>query len=147
MTEAALLKAGWYRGKRSASARAIRKRFSTHHSTCVVWRRASVGAKASNIVPSEAIAEIDIRTTPETDGRRLVELLKRHIEKQGYHIVDAAPTQEERASYDKLAMFKLGSVEAAARDADGRTGGALGNDRFEISNRAGAHDGSGATRG
>ena len=76
---------------------------------------ASVGAKASNIVPSEAIAEIDIRTTPETDGRRLFELLKRHIEKQGYHLVDAAPTKEQRASYDKLAMFKLGSVEAAAR--------------------------------
>lgn len=76
---------------------------------------ASVGAKASNIVPSEAVAEIDIRTTPETDGRRLFELLKRHIEKQGYHLVDAAPTREQRASYDKLAMFKLGSVEAAAR--------------------------------
>jgi acetylornithine deacetylase/succinyl-diaminopimelate desuccinylase-like protein len=76
---------------------------------------ASVGAKAANIVPSEAVAEIDIRTTPETDGRHLFELLKRHIEKQGYHLVDAAPTKEERASYDKLAMFKLGSVEAAAR--------------------------------
>jgi acetylornithine deacetylase/succinyl-diaminopimelate desuccinylase-like protein len=76
---------------------------------------ASVGAKAANIVPSEAIAEIDIRTTPETEGRRLFELLKRHVEKQGYHLVDAAPTKEERASYDKLAMFKLGSVEAAAR--------------------------------
>lgn len=76
---------------------------------------ASVGAKAANIVPSEAVAEIDIRTTPETDGRRLFELLKRHVEKQGYHLVDAAPTKEERASYDKLAMFKLGSVEAAAR--------------------------------
>ncbi|GFE80734.1 peptidase M20 [Steroidobacter agaridevorans] len=76
---------------------------------------ASVGAKASNIVPSEAVAEIDIRTTPETDGRRLFELLKRHIEKQGYHLVDAAPTKEQRATYDKLAMFKLGSVEAAAR--------------------------------
>jgi acetylornithine deacetylase/succinyl-diaminopimelate desuccinylase-like protein len=76
---------------------------------------AAVGAKAANIVPSEAIAEIDIRTTPETDGHRLFELLKRHIEKQGYHLVDAAPTQDERASHDKLAMFKLGSVEAAAR--------------------------------
>jgi acetylornithine deacetylase/succinyl-diaminopimelate desuccinylase-like protein len=76
---------------------------------------ASVGAKASNIVPSAAIAEIDIRTTPETEGRRLFELLQRHIEKQGYHLVDAAPTKEERANYEKLAMFELGSVEAAAR--------------------------------
>jgi acetylornithine deacetylase/succinyl-diaminopimelate desuccinylase-like protein len=76
---------------------------------------ASVGTKAANIVPAEAIAEIDIRTTPETDGRRLFELLKRHIEKQGYHLTDAAPTEEERASNDKLAMFKLGSVQAAQR--------------------------------
>ena len=32
---------------------------------------AAVGAKAANIVPSDAIAELDLRTTPETDGRRL----------------------------------------------------------------------------
>ncbi len=76
---------------------------------------ASVGAKAANIVPAEAIAEIDIRTTPETDGRRLFELVKQHIEKQGYHLIDAAPTEEQRASNDKLAMFKLGSVQAAQR--------------------------------
>jgi acetylornithine deacetylase/succinyl-diaminopimelate desuccinylase-like protein len=76
---------------------------------------ASVGEKASNIVPSEAIAELDLRTTPESDGRRLFELLKRHVEKQGYHVLDAAPTDEDRASYAKLAMFKLGSVQAAQR--------------------------------
>jgi acetylornithine deacetylase/succinyl-diaminopimelate desuccinylase-like protein len=76
---------------------------------------ASVGAKAANIVPAEAIAEIDIRTTPETDGRRLFELVKSHIEKQDYQLIDAAPTDEQRASNDKLAMFKLGSVQAAQR--------------------------------
>ena len=82
---------------------------------------AGVGAKAANIVPSEAVAEIDIRTTPTTDGRKLFELLQRHIEQQGYHVVEQAPTDEERATYDKLASFRLGSVEAAARtpmDAD-----------------------------
>jgi acetylornithine deacetylase/succinyl-diaminopimelate desuccinylase-like protein len=76
---------------------------------------ASVGAKASNIVPHQAIAEIDMRTTPETDGRHLFELIKRHIQKQGYYLVDAAPTDEERASHDKLAMFELHGVEAAQR--------------------------------
>lgn len=76
---------------------------------------ASVGAKAANIVPAEAIAEIDIRTTPETDGRRLFELVKSHIEKQGYHVLDTRPTDEQRASHDKLAVFKLGSVQAAQR--------------------------------
>lgn len=76
---------------------------------------AAVGAKAANIVPSEAVAEIDIRTTPETDGRRLYELIKRHIEQQGYRLLDAPPTDAERAKYDKIAMFQLGSVQAAQR--------------------------------
>ncbi len=75
---------------------------------------AGVGAKAANIVPSEAVAEIDIRTTT-TDGRKLFDLIKRHIEQQGYHLVDQPPTDEERATYDKLATFRLASVQAAAR--------------------------------
>ncbi|HEU4617516.1 MAG TPA: M20/M25/M40 family metallo-hydrolase [Gammaproteobacteria bacterium] len=74
-----------------------------------------VGASAANVIPSEAVAEIDIRTTPGTDGRRLYELVRRHIERQGYHLVDGAPTDEERARYDKLASFTLGSVQAAER--------------------------------
>ena len=76
---------------------------------------AAVGARAANIVPSEAVAELDMRTTPEADGRRLFELVKQHIQKQGYHLVDAPPTDDERARYDKLAMFKLGEVQAAQR--------------------------------
>ena len=76
---------------------------------------ASVGAKAANIVPSEAIAELDFRTTPEADGHRLFELVKKHIEKQGYHLVDGPPTDADRARYDKLATFKLGSVQSAER--------------------------------
>jgi acetylornithine deacetylase/succinyl-diaminopimelate desuccinylase-like protein len=63
---------------------------------------AALGTKAANIVPSEAVAEIDIRTTPERDGRRLFELIKRYIEKQGYHLVDAPPTDAERTQYDAL---------------------------------------------
>jgi len=76
---------------------------------------AAVGAKAANIIPSEAVAELDLRTTPETDGRRLFELVRRHVEAQGYHLVDAAPTDADRARYDKLATLKLGPVQAAER--------------------------------
>jgi len=76
---------------------------------------AAVGAKAANIVPSEAKAELDFRTTPETDGRHLFELVKAHIEKQGYHLVDGAPTDADRATHDKLASFELGSVQKAER--------------------------------
>jgi acetylornithine deacetylase/succinyl-diaminopimelate desuccinylase-like protein len=76
---------------------------------------AGVGAKAANIIPSEAVAELDLRTTPETDGRRLFELIRRHVEAQGYHLVDAAPTDADRARYDRLATLKLGPVQAAER--------------------------------
>jgi acetylornithine deacetylase/succinyl-diaminopimelate desuccinylase-like protein len=75
----------------------------------------AVGAKAANIVPSEAVAELDLRTTPETDGRRLFELIRRHVEGQGYHLVDAAPSDVDRARHDKLAMLKLGPVQVAER--------------------------------
>jgi acetylornithine deacetylase/succinyl-diaminopimelate desuccinylase-like protein len=74
-----------------------------------------VGLSAANVIPSEAIAEIDLRTTPETDGRRLFELVRQHIENRGYHLVEDAPTDEERARYDKVARFTLHSVQAAAR--------------------------------
>ncbi|HET9446041.1 MAG TPA: M20/M25/M40 family metallo-hydrolase [Steroidobacteraceae bacterium] len=76
---------------------------------------AGIGAKAANIVPSEAVAEIDIRTTPTTDGRKLFELIKRHVEQQGYRLVEGTPSDEDRATYDKLASFRLGSVQAASR--------------------------------
>jgi acetylornithine deacetylase/succinyl-diaminopimelate desuccinylase-like protein len=75
----------------------------------------AIGDKAANIVPSEAVAELDIRTTPEADGQHLFDLIRRHIERQGYHLVEGAPSDEDRLRYDKLASFRLGDVQAAAR--------------------------------
>jgi acetylornithine deacetylase/succinyl-diaminopimelate desuccinylase-like protein len=76
---------------------------------------AAVGDKAANVVPSDATAELDLRTTPEMDGQALFALLKRHIERQGYHLTDGPPSDEERATHDKLASFSLGAVEKAVR--------------------------------
>jgi acetylornithine deacetylase/succinyl-diaminopimelate desuccinylase-like protein len=74
-----------------------------------------VGPVATNVVPSEAVAELDLRTTPETDGRRLYELVRAHIESVGFHLVDGDPTDLERTQFDKLARFTLGSTQAAMR--------------------------------
>jgi acetylornithine deacetylase/succinyl-diaminopimelate desuccinylase-like protein len=74
-----------------------------------------VGEVATNTIPSRAVAELDIRTTPETDGKHLYELVRAHIERAGFHLVDGEPTDAERARYDKLASFALGPVTAAAR--------------------------------
>src|SRR5262249_42904078 len=76
---------------------------------------AAVGAKAANIVPSEAVAELGVRPTAETDGRRLFELIRRHIEARGYHLTEGPPTDADRARHDKLASLRLGPVQAAAR--------------------------------
>jgi acetylornithine deacetylase/succinyl-diaminopimelate desuccinylase-like protein len=76
---------------------------------------ASVGEKASNIIPHQAIAEFDLRTTPEAPPEYLFGLVKKHIEGQGYHLVQGSPTDEERAAYDKLATFTMGSGGRAVR--------------------------------
>ena len=57
------------------------------------------------IVPSECIAEIDIRLVIETDGYRLHELVRQHIENLGYKVLDRRPTKEERLNYDKIVSF------------------------------------------
>jgi acetylornithine deacetylase/succinyl-diaminopimelate desuccinylase-like protein len=75
-----------------------------------------VGAQATNAIPSQAVAELDMRTTPETDGRHLFELVRAHIERAGYHLVTGGePTDDERTKFDKLARLTLGSVTAAER--------------------------------
>jgi acetylornithine deacetylase/succinyl-diaminopimelate desuccinylase-like protein len=75
---------------------------------------AAVGDKATNIVPSHAMAEIDLRTTPGADPAYLVGVLERHIVGQGYHLVRGEPTAEERARYDKLASLVQGRGSRAA---------------------------------
>ena len=57
------------------------------------------------IVPSECIAEIDVRLVIESDGYRLHELIKNHIEDLGYVILDHEPSKEERMEYDKIVKF------------------------------------------
>ena len=57
------------------------------------------------IIPSECIAEIDIRLVLESDGYRLHELVRQHIENLGYKVLDRRPTKEERMSYDKIVTF------------------------------------------
>jgi acetylornithine deacetylase/succinyl-diaminopimelate desuccinylase-like protein len=76
---------------------------------------ASVGDKAANVVPADAVAELDFRTTPDTDGARLQDLVQAHVEKQGYHVTAGPPTDAERARYPRLASFVRGPVQRAVR--------------------------------
>jgi len=74
-----------------------------------------IGDKARTIVPATATAELDLRLVPETDGTRLKDLVKKHIQKEGFFITDTVPTKTERMAHDKLMMVTEGSVTDAFR--------------------------------
>jgi acetylornithine deacetylase/succinyl-diaminopimelate desuccinylase-like protein len=74
-----------------------------------------IGDKARTIVPESATAEIDIRLVPESDGNKLKNLLKLHIQKQGFFVTDKEPTKEERLAHDKIATLTQGEFTNAFR--------------------------------
>jgi len=74
-----------------------------------------VGKKARTIVPKSATAELDLRLVPESDGTRLKGLVKKHIEKQGFFVMNTTPSKEERLAHDKIMTITEGSVTDAFR--------------------------------
>ena len=64
-----------------------------------------VGKNTRTIIPASAIAELNIRLVKETEGDRMVKLLKDYIVNQGYYLVEDQPTEEERMTHDKIARF------------------------------------------
>ena len=64
-----------------------------------------VREEVRTIVPSECIAEIDVRLVLESDPKRLHNLIKKHIKDLGYVIMDRRPTKEERLKYNKIVTF------------------------------------------
>ena len=64
-----------------------------------------VREEVRTIVPSECIAEIDVRLVLESDPVRLHNLIKEHIKELGYFIMDRRPTKEERLKYNKIVTF------------------------------------------
>lgn len=76
-----------------------------------------VGEESRTIVPATAVAEIDLRLVVESDGERLKELVRKHIENQGYYIVDQKPTSRERVSHQKICQVSSRGVTKAFRTA------------------------------
>jgi len=67
------------------------------------------------IIPPDATAAIDIRLVKETPSVRMVERLRRHIEAQGYHVLDTDPDDAARMRYPKLARLKVSEATEAFR--------------------------------
>jgi len=68
---------------------------------------AYVGANARTIIPDRATAALDLRLVKETPPADLVAKLRAHVEKQGYHIVDADPDDATRAKFSRIARLEI----------------------------------------
>ncbi len=64
-----------------------------------------INEKVRTIVPAWARAEIDVRLVKESNPDRLLGLIKKHIEQQGYLVLDREPTKEERLKHPRIATF------------------------------------------
>jgi len=64
-----------------------------------------VGDQARTIIPSNAIAEIDVRLVLESNPEKLMKSIKNHIESFGYTILESNPTDEERLKYEKIVQM------------------------------------------
>jgi acetylornithine deacetylase/succinyl-diaminopimelate desuccinylase-like protein len=65
-----------------------------------------VGDKVSNIIPSDCVADIDIRLVPESIPERLIKTIRNYIEDQNYYIIDRDPTDEERLKHENIIKFE-----------------------------------------
>ncbi len=74
-----------------------------------------VGERARTIIPATATASLDLRLVMETDGEHLKNLVREHIEKQGFTVLDHVPSKEERLAHDKIVTLEQGTVTPAFR--------------------------------
>lgn len=65
---------------------------------------ADVGPAARNIIPTTASTTLDLRLVKGVDYRRQMQRLVEHIRRQGFTVIDRAPTAAERLKFPRIAM-------------------------------------------
>ena len=65
---------------------------------------AGVGKLSANVIPTKAIASIDLRLVVGNDWKRQQDKVIAHIKEQGFYVTDKEPTDEERMKYAKICM-------------------------------------------
>ncbi len=65
-------------------------------------KSADVGDLGANIIPTKAEAMLDLRLVLGNEVDKQINKVTRHIEKNGFHVIDHEPTDEERLKYSKL---------------------------------------------
>lgn len=81
----------------------------------------NTGSLARNVIPNTAVAALGIRMVKGNTTAQLRELVVRHIESQGFHVVEEDPDMETRLRYDRIAKVtggRGGSVASRTSMAD-----------------------------
>jgi len=76
---------------------------------------ATVGETARNIVPAMARASLDIRLVQGNDPAAMLDLVEKHIRKQGYHIVREEPDLDTRLAHPRIVLVERSEGYPAAR--------------------------------
>jgi acetylornithine deacetylase/succinyl-diaminopimelate desuccinylase-like protein len=71
---------------------------------------ARTGAKANNVIPSTAIADIDLRLVKGLDWRQQQDRVIAYIQSQGYFVTESEPTREMLFGHPKVAKVKRDSA-------------------------------------
>jgi acetylornithine deacetylase/succinyl-diaminopimelate desuccinylase-like protein len=74
-----------------------------------------VGARASNAIPSQATASIDFRLVPDQTPETVRARVEAHLRAQGYTLVHAAPTAEQRRQTARLLFLEWEGGYAPSR--------------------------------
>jgi acetylornithine deacetylase/succinyl-diaminopimelate desuccinylase-like protein len=69
-------------------------------------RAANVGALSANVIPTQAVAALDLRLVLGNDWQRQSEKVKRHVQKSGYFVIDRDPSDEERLLHPNIAKVR-----------------------------------------
>jgi acetylornithine deacetylase/succinyl-diaminopimelate desuccinylase-like protein len=72
------------------------------------------GALASNVIPSTATAALGIRLVKGNDPAQMRNLVIRHIERQGFHVVSTDPDPATRLKYPRVAKVTGGEDASPA---------------------------------
>ena len=75
----------------------------------------AVGARAQNAIPVDARASIDFRLVPDQTPEKVRERFEAHLVAQGFKVIHAAPTLEERRATPKLVRLDWGPGYPADR--------------------------------
>ena len=75
----------------------------------------NTGRLARNVIPNTAVASLGVRLVKGNDPAHLSQLIRDHIERQGFHIVSEDPDMETRLRYPRIAKVTGGGGSLAAR--------------------------------